>query len=254
VACADARDGLYWVGGASGAAVSVGALVDRQFAVQPHAVALSRAGVKRGCIFGLIPEGSSVSWCRLSAAELMSCVDQDAAARAGKLTLSRSTLCRSTDPVYQDGRMALRFLTASTRLAQPSQKLHFSATGMRSTDTPLLLDAAPAGERLPDSNGMPCRVWFHYLYHRNMRRRTETTERSACSICSLACCSFQGLQEHLLATHPGFIFSFSDPARCEHPSFAQSKHSLTCAYRSPQCHSNGQRQLHARRRPACCTN
>ena len=176
---------------------------------------MPRAGVKRGCIFGLVPEGSNVSWCRLSAAEFMCRADPATAARAGKLTLSRATLCRSADRVDQADRLALRFSATSARLLQQLQKLHFSTTGLRTTDMPLLADAALTADRLTDASGTPCRVWYHYLYYRNLRRRTETTERSACSLCSLACCSFQGLQEQLLASHPGFMFSFSDPARCE---------------------------------------
>ena len=188
-----------------------------------HVIALPRAGVKRGRIFGLVPEDSSVSWCRLPAAELTRRADTDTAARAGKLTLSRAMLCISADAVDLAGRLALRFAAATTRVAQPLQKLYFSATGLRSIDPPISPDAALASDRHADSSGVPCRVWFHYLYYRNMRRRTETSERSACPLCSLACCSFQGLQEHLMATHPGFVFSFSDPARCARPRLAQNK-------------------------------
>ena len=189
--------------------------------------------MKRGCIFGLLPEGSSVSWCHLSAAELTSRESTDAAARAGKLTLLRATLCRSAESANHDGQLALRFSAASARVVQPSHKLHYSATGLRSNGTPLVPDAALAAERPSDSSGGPCRVWFHYLYYRNMRRRTETTERSACPLCSLACCSFQGLQEHLLATHPGFVFSFSDSARCVCYECLKQAYSLTCGCLSP---------------------
>ena len=59
----------------------------------------------------------------------------------------------------------------------------------------------------------PGRVWFHFLYHHSWRRRSEVTERHSCTFCLLACGTFQGLQQHLLASHDRFAYTFSDPAR-----------------------------------------
>lgn len=165
-------------------------------------------------IFGLVPEGSSVAWCRVPAEEFGRLADADAAARSarGKLALSNATLYRHA--ASPDGRLRLHFEEASARAQQPQRQLSYAVSGFRAVDTPPSPDPALAAERAFDAGGGPCRVWFHFLYDRNLRRRTEVTERSSCALCSLACCSFQGLQEHLQASHSQYAYTFSDPVRC----------------------------------------
>ena len=179
----------------------------------PHAVLL-RAGIQGDRIFGLVPEGSSVAWCRVPAEELLRPADTDAPTQAasGRLTLSNATL-RGCAPSQPDNRLQLRFEAAPMRPSQTWQ-LSYAASGFRTVDVPASPEPAMAAERALEVGGGPCRVWFHYLYDRNLRRRTEVTERSSCPWCTLACRSFQGLQDHLLASHSDLAYTFSDPVRC----------------------------------------
>ena len=103
----------------------------------------------------------------------------------------------------------LRFEQATANTGAPV--LHYAVTHTERADPPPSPDAQQADEA---SIG---RVWFHFLYHRNLRRRSEVTERSSCPFCTLECSSFQGLQEHLLASHDAFTYTFSDPVRCGRP-------------------------------------
>ncbi len=171
------------------------------------------AGMQADRIFGLVPEGSSVAWCRVPAEDFGRLADADAAARSarGKLALSNATLYRHA--ASPDGRLRLHFEEASARPQQPRQ-LSYAVSGFRAVNAPPSPDPALAAERALDAGGGPCRVWFHFLYDRSLRRRTEVTERSSCALCSLACRSFQGLQEHLQASHLQYAYTFSDPVRC----------------------------------------
>ena len=164
-------------------------------------------------IFGLVPEGSSVAWCRVPADDFSRLADADTAVRSarGNLALSNATLFRHA--ASPDGRLRLHFEKASARPLQPRQ-LSYTVSGFGAVDAPPSPDPALAAERALDASAGACRVWFHFLYDRSLRRRTEVTERSSCALCSLACCSFQGLQEHLQASHSQFAYTFSDPVRC----------------------------------------
>ena len=175
---------------------------------------LPPAGMQGDRIFGLGPEGSSVAWCQVPAEELSRLADPDTPARvvSGKLALSNARVYRST-ATLPDGRLHLRFEAAPVRPAHTRQ-LSFAMSGFRAVGVPASPEPVLAAERALETGGGLCRVWFHYLYDRNLRRRTEVTERSSCPFCMMACCSFQGLQEHLLATHSHFAYTFSDPVRC----------------------------------------
>jgi hypothetical protein len=113
----------------------------------------------------------------------------------------------------------LSFEALAADEAAPACSLHVAVSAVQRADPAPSPDgvhdrgAEPAlGGRILSAS--PGRVWFHFLYHHNMRRRSEVTERFSCPFCLLACASFQGLQEHLQASHDKFSYTFSDPARC----------------------------------------
>lgn len=192
-------------------------------------------------MFALVPEGSSVAWCRVPSEDVSRQGDAVSASRAalGKLALARATLRCRAEPLQGVLRSCismrsadapscsvragglqhclLRFEAASALSLQstpPPQQLHYSISGFRSANTP---QPEPVLASESVSRPSPVVVHFHCYYDTGMKRETLKTEGlggAVCLFCSMACCSFHGLQEHLRASHPHFAYTFSDPVRC----------------------------------------